>query len=96
MEVDTERIQPSQVWFEDGNIIIEAGDTLHRVSRSILAARSAVFKDMFSIPQPPDAETKLGCPFVHLADSSNNLCFFLRAIFDSESVPASSAVSYVS
>ncbi|KAJ6606001.1 hypothetical protein DFH09DRAFT_56 [Mycena vulgaris] len=81
MEVDTE--SPS-VWFEDGTLIIEAGSVLHRVSRSILAARSSVFKDMLSLPQPPDAETSHGCPIVRLHDSPDDISVFLRAIFDSE------------
>ncbi|KAJ7490881.1 hypothetical protein FB451DRAFT_1221319 [Mycena latifolia] len=81
MEVDTE---PANVWFEDGTLIIDTGNVLHRVSRSILAARSSVFKDMFSLPQPPDAETLQGCPVVRLQDSPDDILVFLRAIFDAE------------
>ncbi|KAM6498909.1 hypothetical protein JOM56_006857 [Amanita muscaria] len=43
------------LWFEDGGVIIQAGLSLYRVSRGILAARSNVFKHMFQscvVPRP--------------------------------------------
>ncbi|KAF8145623.1 hypothetical protein K438DRAFT_1425906, partial [Mycena galopus ATCC 62051] len=45
------------LWFEDGNIVIQAGNSQFRVYRGVLAKRSSVFQDMLSSPQPPDAET---------------------------------------
>ncbi|KAJ7184646.1 hypothetical protein C8R46DRAFT_1064708 [Mycena filopes] len=77
-------VQSKDVWFDDGSLIIEVQNVLYRVSRSILSGRSSVFADMFSIPQPADAETRDGCPVVHLHDASADLTVFLRAIFDSE------------
>ncbi|KAJ7494261.1 hypothetical protein B0H11DRAFT_2190590 [Mycena galericulata] len=65
MDVDPEA-SPSQrigkLWFEDGNIVIQAGNSQFRVYRGILAARSSVFQDMLSFPQPPDSELFEGCP----------------------------------
>ncbi|KAJ7023079.1 hypothetical protein C8F04DRAFT_1135592 [Mycena alexandri] len=73
-----------ELWFEDGNIVLQAGDSQFRVYRGILAVRSHVFQDMLSFPQPPDSDLVDGCPLVHLPDSEIEVCFFLKAIFDPE------------
>ncbi|KAJ7225241.1 hypothetical protein B0H12DRAFT_1193319 [Mycena haematopus] len=88
MDIDADS-EPKQVtripelWFEDGNIVLEAGNTQFRVYRGILAARSTVFQDMLSFPRPPDSELIDGCPMVRLSDSGRDVTVFLRAIFDS-------------
>ncbi|KAJ7232030.1 hypothetical protein B0H12DRAFT_203245 [Mycena haematopus] len=72
-----------ELWFEDGGLVVQAEQSLFRVSRAILAARSSVFKDMVAFTQPPDAETIDGCPVVRLLDSADDVTCFFRAIFDS-------------
>ncbi|KAJ7490868.1 hypothetical protein FB451DRAFT_1349350 [Mycena latifolia] len=87
MEVDNDpeaRVRVQELWFEDGNLIIQAGSSLFRVYRGVLAARSSVFQDMLSFPQPPDSELVEGCPLVHMHDSAADVTVFLKAIFDSE------------
>ncbi|KAJ7154360.1 hypothetical protein C8R43DRAFT_1066365 [Mycena crocata] len=87
MDVNSTLTEPQrvgQLWFEDGNIVIQAGNSQFRVFRGILAAQSPVFKDMFSLPQPADSEAVDGCPVVRLHDSKEDLTVFLRAIFDPE------------
>ncbi|KAJ7610470.1 hypothetical protein FB45DRAFT_700290, partial [Roridomyces roridus] len=71
------------LWFEDSGLIIQAGDSLFRVSGSVLAARSPIFRDMLAIPQPEDQPKMDGCPIVVLPDSAEDTEYFLRAIFDS-------------
>ncbi|KAJ7142093.1 hypothetical protein C8R43DRAFT_1016281 [Mycena crocata] len=71
------------LWFEDGNVIIQAETDLFRVYRGVLAARSPIFQDMLGLPQPQEPETLEGAPLVHLPDSSAEVVVFLRAIFDS-------------
>lgn len=40
-------MQPSNdVWFDDGNVILQAESTLFKVYRGILAQNSSVFHDM--------------------------------------------------
>ncbi|KAJ7718953.1 hypothetical protein DFH07DRAFT_784761 [Mycena maculata] len=59
MDVNAELKEIHQVpglWFEDGSLIIQAGDCQFRVYRGVLAKRSSVFQDMLSFPQPADAE----------------------------------------
>ncbi len=70
----------------DGNITLVAGDVEFRVYKGILSEHSPVFRDMFSLPQPPVAASSPSssdddstCPVVHLSDSSEDLRHVLRA-----------------
>ncbi|KAF8155303.1 hypothetical protein K438DRAFT_1845886 [Mycena galopus ATCC 62051] len=83
-----------ELWFEEDNLILRAENTLFRVSKGVLAARSSVFRDMLSFPLPPklgrgggegedEEDTIDGCPVVRLHDSPADVTCFLRAIFDS-------------
>ncbi|KAJ7612067.1 hypothetical protein FB45DRAFT_843339 [Roridomyces roridus] len=87
MQVDNTPHRIPELWFDDGSIVIQAENTQFRVHRSILAARSPVFKDMLSFPQPPQAEAGSesveGCLVVRLHDSPAEVTVFLKAIFDS-------------
>jgi hypothetical protein len=74
------------LWFEDDNLILRAENSLFRVSKGVLAARSSVFRDMLSFPQTEEEERIDGCPVVRLHDSAADVTCFLRAIFDSRCV----------
>ncbi|KAJ7612116.1 hypothetical protein FB45DRAFT_759985 [Roridomyces roridus] len=82
MQVDDKPHRIPELWFEDGNIVIQAGKSQFRVHRGILSARSSVFQDMLSFPQPLDSELVEGCPVVRLHDAETEVTVFLRAIFD--------------
>ncbi|KAJ7684253.1 hypothetical protein DFH06DRAFT_1072821 [Mycena polygramma] len=87
MDLDVQSIPPKHVedlWFEDGNIVIQAGNSQYRVFRGILAAHSPVFANLFGLPQPADSELVDGCPFVQLPDPDAEVTPFLKAIFDPE------------
>ncbi|KAK7036031.1 BTB domain-containing protein [Favolaschia claudopus] len=85
MDVDAEPSHEphrlEELWFEDGNLVIQAQNTLYRVYRGFLSSRSTVFEDMLAFPQPPDAELVEGCPLVCLPDPENEVTPFLKAIF---------------
>ncbi|KAJ7611817.1 hypothetical protein FB45DRAFT_1065830 [Roridomyces roridus] len=81
MQVDDAPHRTPQLWFDDGSIIIQAGNNQFCVHRSILAACSPVFKDMLAFPQPADAELVEGCQVVHLTDAPDEVTVFLKAIF---------------
>jgi hypothetical protein len=68
------------LWFEDCGLIIQAEKTLFRVSRDYLAAQSPIFRDMFLLPPPKDADMMDGCPFVLLPDSAEDVTIFLKAM----------------
>ncbi|KAJ7119177.1 hypothetical protein C8R44DRAFT_673540 [Mycena epipterygia] len=72
------------LWFEDGSLIIQAGNSQFRVYRGVLVARSSIFQDMLSLAQPPSSDLVEGCPLVHLHDNPGDVSVFLKAIFDSE------------
>lgn len=78
----------SDIWFEDGNIVLEAGRKQFKVHRGILALHSSVFKDMLSVPQPPssDQDSVDGCAVVRLSDSAEDLEIVLRALIKREYV----------
>jgi hypothetical protein len=82
------------VWFEDGNIILQTDDALFRVYGGLLASRSSVFKDMLAFPPPPEGNLALdNCPVVRLYDATENVRYFLNAIFDSAYVALSASPS---
>lgn len=74
--------QRSDFWFKDGNVILMAGNVAFKVHRGNLERHSDIFRDMLSIPQPPDAETFEDCPLIELHDSPMDLWHLLRAIYD--------------
>ncbi|KZP11116.1 hypothetical protein FIBSPDRAFT_1050937 [Athelia psychrophila] len=76
----------SDIWYDDGNVILQAQGTQFRVHKSLLAQSSSVFNDMFSFPQPPATDAGLveGCPVVHLSDSAAEVRYILQAIFQRE------------
>ena len=78
----------SDIWYADGNVILQAEGVQFKVHKSILAQSSPVFEDMFSLPQPPSSgvDTLDGCPIVHLSDSAEEVGHVLRAIFQQQCV----------
>ncbi|KZP19036.1 hypothetical protein FIBSPDRAFT_828608 [Athelia psychrophila] len=78
----------SDIWYDDGNIVLQAQNVQFKVHKSILAHSSSVFRDMFSVPQPPSQDTHLveGCPVVHLSDSAEDVSYILQALFQREYV----------
>ena len=71
----------NEFWYEDGNVILVAGNVKFRVFKGILAHHSPVFKDMFTLPQPDAAPSEnVACPIVDLTDSLSDLRHILRLI----------------
>lgn len=79
-------------WFDDGNILLQAEDTLFRVYKGILRKASAVFDDMLSFPQPEAGlNPRLGdnltvgidersCPVVEMHETAKDIELFLCAV----------------
>lgn len=81
MSMDTKRCD--DLWFVDGTVVLQAEKTLFRVYFGILIKYSSFFESLFTLPQPPDAETYDGCPLVILqGDTAEDVYDFLRAMFD--------------
>src|SRR5260221_6028517 len=75
----------SEYWFQDGNVVFQAEDTLFRIHRSILSRQSQFFEDMFSMPQVPSQEDELidGCPVVQLSDTAEDMGNIISLLYDS-------------
>ncbi|KAK6991794.1 BTB domain-containing protein [Favolaschia claudopus] len=76
------------LWFPDADLILRAEDSIFRVYGGFLGARSSVFRDMISFPQPTtstqtEEEMINGRAVVRLHDSAAEAASFLRAVFDS-------------
>ncbi|KZP28193.1 hypothetical protein FIBSPDRAFT_817787 [Athelia psychrophila] len=73
----------SDIWFEDGNVVIQAETTQYKIYRGALAASSPIFRDMFGMPQPPSQGevTVEGCPVVHLSDTAADVTIVFQALF---------------
>ncbi|EPQ50350.1 hypothetical protein GLOTRDRAFT_97076 [Gloeophyllum trabeum ATCC 11539] len=69
------------LWYEDGTIVLQVGNTLFRVYRGVLAEHSSTFRDMFAIPQPDEIDSYEECPLVALHDHASEMIHFLLAIF---------------
>lgn len=85
----------SSIWYDDGNIVLQAERTQWKVYKGVLAQSSSIFRDMLSFPQPPsdDAELVEGCPVVQLSDSAEEVEFVLRAICHRECVTSCSPLT---
>ncbi|KAJ7181324.1 hypothetical protein C8R43DRAFT_1170098 [Mycena crocata] len=82
METPANLVRSTDFWFEDGTIIVQVENTLYRLHRGLLASRSTVFRDTFSIPQPEEeSSTQIdGCPAVQLHDRAKDFTRFLTAL----------------
>lgn len=76
------KYQRGDTWFEDGNVVLVAEATAFRVYRGVLMKASEVFCDMFTVPQPPDAERWDDCPVVHLSDTAADVQHILSILYN--------------
>ncbi|KAJ7353587.1 hypothetical protein DFH08DRAFT_857177 [Mycena albidolilacea] len=72
----------SDIWYDDGSVVLQAEATQFRVHWSILSLHSTFFRDMRTLPQPADEQSVEGCPVVELHDSSTDLKILLRVLYD--------------
>ena len=73
----------SDLWYDDGNIVLKAESSLFRVFLGVLAAHSPVFSDIQKLPRSQDQEMYDDCPLMVLHDKAEDLANFLRAVFNS-------------
>ncbi|KAI0789977.1 hypothetical protein C8Q75DRAFT_763410 [Abortiporus biennis] len=72
------------LWFDDGNVVLIAGNTSFRVYRGFLARHSPIFKDILNLPKAidtPDTQIE-GCPCVKLSDSAEDIRCMLSILCD--------------
>ena len=71
-----------ELWYADGTVVLQAGTTLFRVYTGILSQYSAIFRDLFAVPQPAVQEQYQGCPLVHLPDTASEVYHLLKVVHD--------------
>ncbi|KAF9524118.1 hypothetical protein CPB83DRAFT_820574 [Crepidotus variabilis] len=86
---DADSEQDSKFWYQDGNIILQAGQKRFKVHMGVLSRQSAVFRDMFAMP--PSREENEGneddnCHVVVLQDSPQDLEILLTLLYDTLSI----------
>ena len=74
-------ITRSDIWFDDGNLVLQAENTQFKVHKSILAIHSHVFTDMFALPQPEDSATADGCHVVQVPDRATDWQSLLSLLY---------------
>lgn len=72
----------SDIWYDDGSVVLQAEATQFRVHWSVLSLHSAFFRDMRTLPQPADEQSVEGCPVIELHDSSTDLDILLSVLYD--------------
>ncbi|KDQ56618.1 hypothetical protein JAAARDRAFT_131820 [Jaapia argillacea MUCL 33604] len=74
----------SDIWYEDGSVILVAEATGFKVYKGVLAANSEVFRDMFDLSVPSTGGSVDGCPIVLLSDDALDVKHLLNALLDRE------------
>ncbi|KAJ7482275.1 hypothetical protein B0H11DRAFT_2022450 [Mycena galericulata] len=65
-----QEITRSEIWHDDGSVVLQAEETQFRVHWGVLSSHSSFFRDM------------RGCPLIELPDSSVDLQHLLGALYD--------------
>jgi hypothetical protein len=72
-----------ELWFDDGNVVLEAEGVGFKVYKGYLAKQSPVFAAMFTIPASQSlGEMYEDCPLVHMPDPYGCLRYLLVAMHD--------------
>ncbi|KAF8162508.1 hypothetical protein K438DRAFT_1618292 [Mycena galopus ATCC 62051] len=79
---DNATVTRSKIWLSYGDVILQVESTQFRVNRDVLAAQSSVFRDLFSMPQPPNQVTVEGCHVVELFDAPEDWASMLEVLYD--------------
>jgi hypothetical protein len=86
-EVDSIASLPEPLDVSDANLIIQSSDLVNfRVHKAVLAMASPFFKDLLSLPQPPDSEFIDGLPVVRLAEDAELLHSLVSVLYPVPSV----------
>lgn len=77
-------VRHAELSYEDGNLVLVAENTMFQVHRSVLSRKSALFKDLLSLPQPDSEEKIDGLPVVRLLESAKDGAMLIDAIYNGE------------
>lgn len=81
--LDESGLTRSNVWLEDGNVVLQAEKTLFKIHRGFLSRISPIFADVFTMAQPDDEPTVEGCPVMQLpGDLAVDMQHALAILYD--------------
>ena len=69
------------VYFEDGNVEIECGETVFRVHSSVISFSSSKLGEIISQPALRDAPTPEGLPRITISDTAEDFLSLLKMIY---------------
>lgn len=72
----------NNLWYDDGSVVLKAGDDFFRVHSSILSQKSSVFATLLLQSQAENTETHKGCPMVTVGDDAEELRQLLLTIYE--------------
>ncbi|EIN04233.1 hypothetical protein PUNSTDRAFT_76587 [Punctularia strigosozonata HHB-11173 SS5] len=73
----------TELWYEDGSIVLAAEGVGFKVYQMLVAQNSTIFADMLAISTPQaNIDSRYGCPLVHMPDPADHLRSLLLAIHD--------------
>ncbi|KAJ7145835.1 hypothetical protein C8R44DRAFT_972818 [Mycena epipterygia] len=75
-------ITRSDIWHDDGSVVLQAESTQFRIHWSVLSLHSSFFRDMRGLPQPPDQPSIEGCPVIELSDTFIDIEHLLKVLYD--------------
>ncbi|KAJ7233718.1 hypothetical protein B0H12DRAFT_167140 [Mycena haematopus] len=75
----------NSLWFDDGNLIIQAGTHLFRIFRGMLVKHSLVFEELLSSQNLSTYEVFDGCPILVVPQDGIAVGHFLAAIYNPNS-----------
>ncbi|KAJ7367160.1 hypothetical protein DFH08DRAFT_1005369 [Mycena albidolilacea] len=72
----------SDIWYEDGNVVLQAESKQFRVHWSILTSQSSFFKDLQGLSQPDENQPCVdGFPVVELPDSVVDVEYLMKGLY---------------
>ncbi|KAJ7729089.1 hypothetical protein DFH07DRAFT_850509 [Mycena maculata] len=74
-------IARSEIWHDDGSLVLQAENTQFRVHWGVLSLNSPFFQNLKGLPQPPDQPSIEGCPVVELPDDAADVEYLLKALY---------------
>ncbi|KAJ7147314.1 hypothetical protein C8R46DRAFT_918056 [Mycena filopes] len=79
---EPEDLTRSDIWHDDGSVVLQAETTLFRAHWSVLCLHSSFFRDLRGLPQPADQPSIEGCPVIQVYDSSADVKHLLDALYN--------------
>lgn len=72
----------SPIWYEDGNVVLQAQNTLFKVHRGVLAGRSSTLKNCVAkVMISPSAPPVEGCPVFVMKSLSQDITHMLHIFY---------------